>query len=70
MPASEIDKNIQSDEHVTVQGVADCVLIKDEKIIAYDSVDTILKNKIIEDVFDIDIEIINKKYFLKGKKKR
>ena len=36
MPASEIDKNIQSDEHVTVQGVADCVLIKDEKIIVID----------------------------------
>jgi ABC-type cobalamin/Fe3+-siderophores transport system ATPase subunit len=46
------------------------IIIKDEKIIAYDSVDTILKNKIIEDVFDIDIEITNKKYFLKGKKKR
>ena len=36
MPASEIDSTIRSDERVTVQGVADCVLIKDKKLIIID----------------------------------
>lgn len=36
MPASQIDETITSDERVTVQGVADCVLIKDGKLTIID----------------------------------
>lgn len=36
MPASQIDETIKSDERVTVQGVADCVLIKDDKLTIID----------------------------------
>ena len=36
MPASQIDDTIKSDERVTVQGVADCVLIKDGKLTIID----------------------------------
>ncbi len=36
MPIYEIDNSIQSDEKVTVQGVADCVIVKDGKITVID----------------------------------
>ena len=36
MSASQIDETIKSDERVTVQGVADCVLIKDDKLTIID----------------------------------
>ena len=36
MPVREIDGGIDSDESVTVQGVADCVLVKDDRLVIID----------------------------------